>query len=197
MWSAAILAGGKATRLQGRDKSALVLGGESILTRQLRELAQVTGDVMIVGGHPSRERIGTARVVTDRIRESGPLGGLHAALAEALGTALVVVACDMPNISAPFLSHLLTLTCEADVVVPKTAGGYHPMCAAYTRACLEPVTRRLADGRLKMTGLFEDVRVRIVTAQEIGAFGDPDQLLANVNTPDEYLELESLHGHKL
>ncbi|HEY2908328.1 MAG TPA: molybdenum cofactor guanylyltransferase [Vicinamibacterales bacterium] len=197
MWSAAILAGGKATRLHGRDKSALVLGGEPILTRQLRELAQVTGDIMIVGGNPPRERIGTARIVTDRVPESGPLGGLHAALAEALGSALVLVACDMPNICAPFLSHLLTLTCEADIVVPKTAHGYHPLCAAYARACLEPVSRRLADNRLKMTGLFDDVRVRIVGVEEIGAFGDPDQLLTNVNTPDEYLELESLHGHKL
>ena len=60
MWSAAILAGGKATRLQGRDKSALVVNGESILSRQLRELRQVTGDVMIVGGDPPRETIGTA-----------------------------------------------------------------------------------------------------------------------------------------
>ena len=82
--------------------------------------------------------------------------------------------------------------------MPKTARGYHPLCAAYARACLEPVSRRLADKRLKMTELFDDVRVaRSSTAEEIGAFGDPDQLLANVNTPDEYLELESLHGHKL
>jgi molybdenum cofactor guanylyltransferase len=197
MWSAAILAGGKATRLDGRDKSALVVNGESILTRQLRELAQVTGDVMIVGGDPPRETTGTARVIADRVPGCGPLGGLHAALADALGSAVVVVACDMPNISAPFLSHLLTLTCEADIVVPKTDRGYHPLCAAYARGCREAVARRLADMRLKMTGLFDEMRVRIVPAEEIGAFGDPDRLLANVNTPDEYLELESRHGHKL
>lgn len=196
MWSAAILAGGGATRFQGRDKSALVVGGEPILTRQLRELAQVTGDVMIVGGHPPREQIGTTRVVADHIPGCGPLGGLHAALAEALGDAVVVVACDMPNVCAPLLSHLLTLTCEADIVVPKTARGYHPLCAAYARACLEPVARRLGDGHLKMTDLFDDVRVRVVAAEEIGAFGDPDQLLANVNTPGEYLEQASLQGHK-
>jgi molybdenum cofactor guanylyltransferase len=197
MWSAAILAGGKATRLDGRDKSALAVNGESILTRQLRELAQVTGDVMIAGGAPPREKIGTARVIADHVPGCGPLGGLHAVLSEALGAAVVVVACDMPDISAPFLTHLLTLTCEADIVVPKTARGYHPLCAAYVRGCLEPVARRLAAKRLKMTGLFDDLRVRVVPAEEIGAFGDPDRLLANVNTLDEYLELESRHGHKL
>jgi len=196
MWSAAILAGGSATRFHGRDKSGLVVGGEPILVRQLRELVQVSGDVMIVGSDPARESIGLARVVSDHVRGSGPLAGLHAALAEALGDAVVVVACDMPNICAPLLAHLLTLTCEADIVVPKTARGYHPLCAAYTRACLEPVARRLGDVRLKLTDLFDDVRVRIVAAEEIGAFGDPDQLLANINTPGEYLELESLQGHE-
>ena len=44
---------------------------------------------------------------------------------------------------------------EADIVVPKTERGYHPLCAVYTPACLEPVARRLADGRLKLTELFD------------------------------------------
>jgi len=197
MHSAAILAGGQATRFGGRDKSALVVGGRSILVRQLRELVQVTGDVMIIGGNPPRDSIGTARVLVDHIPGCGPLGGLHTALADAIGGAVVVVACDMPYVTAPLLAHLLTLTCEADAVVPKTVRGYHPMCAAYTRACLEPIVRRLGDGRLQMAGLFDDVRVRSVTGEELGAFGDPDRLLANINTPDEYLELAAPQGHEL
>jgi molybdopterin-guanine dinucleotide biosynthesis protein A len=70
------------------------------------------------------------------------------------------------------------------------------MCAAYTRACLEPVVRRLGDGRLQMSGLLDDVRVRSVTGEELGAFGDPDRLLANINTPHEYRELAAPQGHK-
>ena len=127
----------------------------------------------------------------------GPLGGLHAALGEATGTAIIVIACDMPYISAALLGHLLALTREADAVVPRTARGYHPLCAAYTRACLAPATARLATGRLKMNELFEDVRVRAVTAEEIDAFGNHDRLLANVNTPAEYGGLEAFQGHRL
>jgi hypothetical protein len=37
-----------------------------------------------------------------------------------------------------------------------------------------------------MADLFDDVRVCIVTAEEIDAFGDHRRLLANVNTPAEY-----------
>ncbi len=197
MWSAAILAGGSAVRFGGRDKSALLVEGRSILERQLSELTTLTTDILIVGGHGPVSRPVAVRVVADRVAGGGPLGGLHAALTESLGDATIVIACDMPYVSAPLLGHLLALTRDADAVVPRTARGYHPLCAAYTRACLAPAAARLADGRLKMIDLFEDVRVRVVTAEEIDAFGHADRLLANVNTPAEHGDLEAFHGHQL
>ena len=74
---------------------------------------------------------------------------------------------------------------------PKTERGYHPLCAVYSSACLEPAARRLADGRLKLTGLFDDVRVRVVTGESLTMFGDPDRLLVNVNTSIEYRAIEA------
>ena len=58
------------------------------------------------------------------------------------------------------------------------------------------LTRRLAAGRLKMTDLFDDLRVRVVTVEELGAFGDPHRLLANVNTPADHRELDAFQGHQ-
>jgi molybdopterin-guanine dinucleotide biosynthesis protein A len=166
------------------------VGGRSILERQIAQLSEVTDDILLVGGssvrHPSN-----IRHVNDLIPDQGPLSGLHAALTEARGSATAIIACDMPYVSAPLLKHLLTLTSEADIVVPRTERGYHPLCAAYTRACLEPAARRLADGRLKLTALFDDVRVRVVERGDVAAFGDPERLLANVNTPDEYRSIEA------
>ena len=194
MWSAAILAGGRARRFGGRDKSALIVDGKSILEHQMALLTALTDDVMIVG---ARNAPRAARLVADRVPGCGPLGGLHAALAEARGRATIVVACDMPYLSAPFLAHLLALTDEADAVVPRTDRGYHPLCAAYTPACLAPAAARLAEGRMTMVDLFEDVRVRAVTTVEIARFGNSDRLLTNVNTPAEYGGLEAFHGHQL
>lgn len=184
--SAAILAGGRASRFGGRDKGALVVDGRPIVYRQIEQLAQVAADLLIVGGPEPEVPWREIRHVKDRTPGFGPLGGLHTALLEARGEATIVIACDMPYVSAPLIDHLLALTAEADVVVPRTERGYHPLCAAYTRACIDPVARRLADGRLKMTELLADVRVRIVTDEELEAFGDPEHLLANVNTPAEY-----------
>src|SRR3990172_8629736 len=122
MWSAAILAGGRATRFGGRDKGSLVVDGETIRARQLAILSQIAGGLLIVG-LPVAPEIppGLAvRTVSDRLPGCGPLGGLHTALDEARGDATVIVACDMPFVSAPFLAHLLALTREADAVVPAT-----------------------------------------------------------------------------
>jgi molybdopterin-guanine dinucleotide biosynthesis protein A len=71
------------------------------------------------------------------------------------------------------------------------------LCAAYTRAAIEPIERRLAAGRLTMTDLLAEVRLRVVAAEEIARFGDPHQMLANVNTPAEYRSLEALHNHEV
>jgi hypothetical protein len=38
---------------------------------------------------------------------------------------------------------------------------------------------------------------RIVPVEDIRRLGDPDRLLANVNTPADYADLGALQGHKL
>jgi molybdopterin-guanine dinucleotide biosynthesis protein A len=192
--SAAILAGGRALRFGGLDKSALVVAGRTILEHQVAELSQITDDLLLVGGPAPSANLTGVRHVPDLVPGCGPLSGLHAALSAARASVVVVVACDMPFVPAPLLRYFLALvngSDRPDLVVPRTERGYHPLCAAYTRACLEPISRRLADGRLRVDGLFEDVRVRVVARDAIAAFGDPDRLLANLNTPLEYRAIEA------
>jgi molybdopterin-guanine dinucleotide biosynthesis protein A len=200
MSSAAILAGGRASRFGGRDKGALMVDGRSIFDRQLAELSRLTDDILVVGRSAAdalpASRHTPFRLVADRVADRGPLGGLDAALAVARDSHLVVVACDMPFVTAQFLSFLLSLTADHDIVVPRTERGYHPLCAVYARTCGAAVARRLAAGALAVRGLFEEMRVRVVTDEELDAFGDRARLLANVNTAAEYEELETLQGHR-
>jgi molybdopterin-guanine dinucleotide biosynthesis protein A len=217
MRCAAILAGGRACRFEGRDKSALVVGGRTILERQLAQLSRVAGlrEIFLVGrrhrdGDPVRPARATrgrlrreghrgpaARVIDDLMPDCGPLGGIHAALTEARGAAVFVVACDMPFIEADLVEHLFDLARDADLVLPRSERGYHPLCAVYTRACLEPIARRLANGRLKVMDLADELRTRVIASDELEKFGARDRLLANVNTPADYATLEALHGHEL
>lgn len=192
--SAAILTGGAATRFGGRDKGALIVDGETIVGRQLAAISYVTNNVVLVGTAPSVPPVlpwppfHAVRTVPDLAPGLGPLGGLHTALADATGDVLLLLACDMPFVSSPFLAYLASLARDADAVVPQTEDGYHPLCAAYTPACRDAIAGRLADGRLAMKDLLTDLRVRVVQSGEIERFGDHHRLLANVNTPDDFLE---------
>ena len=198
MPSAAILAGGRASRFDGRDKSALMVGGRSILDRQLTELAPLCDDMMLVIGERASADVPPGlRLVRDRVPECGPLGGLDAALAAARHDTLLLVACDMPFVTTRLLAHLLALTSEADAVVPRTERGYHPLCAAYTRACQTAIADRLDRRQFRMVDFLADVRVRVVCGDELAALGDHHRLLANVNTPAEYDGLGPAIGHEL
>ena len=222
--SAAVLDGGQASRFGGRDKGALLVDGRTIRDRLIAELAALTTDLLIVGEGDVAQRVQHVaqgfqpcdrsperaapqqaqpwphqtqpRAIADIVPGCGPLGGLHAALTEARGDVLVVVACDMPYVTSAFLGYLLSLADDVDVVVPRTERGYHPLCAVYTRACLEPAAARLAERRLKMLDFLAGLRTRTVPVEEIRRFGDPDRLLTNVNTPADYAGLDALQGHK-
>jgi molybdopterin-guanine dinucleotide biosynthesis protein A len=197
MASAAILTGGRATRFGGSDKGALLVDGQTIRARQIVELSALTDDILLVGREDGSASSDGVRVVKDRIPDAGPLGGLDAALSAARYDSVVLLACDMPFPDRELLSYMVTLSASADIVVPMTERGYHPLCAIYTRACATAVARRLARREWRMTGLFDELRVRVVDGHELERFGDTARLLANVNTPAELDELRTLLGHKL
>ena len=212
MASAAILMGGLARRFGGRDKAALVIGGRTILERQIEALAPVVSEILLVrpakagyhdshaglveAGHHDTHSGRPTRFIYDRVPDSGPLGGIDAALAAAHDDPTIVIACDMPFVTTPLLSYLLQASADADVVVPRTERGYHPLCAVYRKTCAEEVVRRLASRQLAVAGLFDAVRVRAVGSEELERFGPGDHLLANVNTAADLAVAERLQSHK-
>jgi len=198
MPSAAILSGGRARRFSGCDKSGLRVDGRTILERQIDALRPVADDIMIVGREPVEGLAMTGcRVIADRFPEQGPLGGLETALAEATHPVVVLLACDMPYVTASLLGRLADIaadTTRVDAAVPHTSLGDHPLCAAYTRGCQDAVSRRLREGARAMKDLLRDLRVRRIDESELRQFGIPQHLLANVNTPEDYASLQGPSG---
>src|SRR4051812_26606740 len=147
MWTAAILAGGQARRLGGRDKSALQVGAASILDHQLSVLRELTPEILLVGREPLGAEQTAVRTVPDRVPGAAALGGLYTALIEARTDQVIVLACDMPFVTGPFIALLASIgdaNPDADVVLPRDAQGRHPLCASY-RTRIAPLIRRHID----------------------------------------------------
>jgi molybdopterin-guanine dinucleotide biosynthesis protein A len=189
--SAAILAGGRATRLGGADKASLLVGGRRIVERQLAALAAVSGDIRIVAGDGGRYADLGVRVVPDLIAGAGPLGGLHAALVDARHARVLVLACDLPFVSAALLERLAAESGipgeneRVDAVVPRTPRGLEPLCAVYRKDCADRVRARIARGELRMTALLADLHVRELGRDVLAPY-DGEALFENVNTPHDY-----------
>jgi molybdopterin-guanine dinucleotide biosynthesis protein A len=147
-------------------------------------LRLVVDRVIIVAHDPARYPGLGVPVVGDLVPDAGALGGIYTALAVAEEPVLVI-ACDMPFLTAPFLARVMEAAQDADVAVPRDAGGYHPLCACYTQACAEPIRRRLDAGALKVLDLFGDVHVRTIDPVEIAVFDPDGLLLLNINTPGD------------
>ena len=187
MIAAAILAGGRATRLDGRDKSALPFGAERLLDRQIAVLREVADALVIVTTQPERYAGLDVPVAIDAVPGGGALGGLYTALSVSPAAQTLVVACDMPFLTAPFLRFLAEAGRDVDLAIPRTSAGYEPLCASYGQACLGPVKARLDAGRFKLSDLVAaDLRVRELGPDALAPFDPERTLFMNVNTPEDY-----------
>ena len=185
--SAAILAGGRARRFDGADKASLPIGDARIIDRQLAALSAVTGDVRIVGDPARYSGLGV-RVIVDAIPDAGPLGGLYSALLDASHDRVLVLACDLPFVTAALLQRLVVESGtgeEVDAVVPRSARGLEPLCAVYSRRCAAAARLRIERGTLQVAGLLDDVRVRVLEPDALAQYDD-GALFENVNTPHDH-----------
>jgi molybdenum cofactor guanylyltransferase len=197
---AAIIAGGKGTRLGGVDKTAVVVGGRSILDRQLAALRGRFTRVLLALGESTPPALPPAVVVVrDRVATgSGPLGGLDAVL-DALAPdeeSVVCIAADMPLVSPPPLELLRDTAPDAEALVPLVAGQPEPLFARYHRTCAPAVEAALREGRLKTMGLLASVQVHWIPEATLRA-ADPNlHCLLNINTPEDLTRAEAvLAGH--
>lgn len=189
--AAAILAGGRAERLGGVNKGALPLGGMDIIDRQLLALRAVVSHVFIVGTERDAWTARSLQVVPDDIPGTGAIGGIYTAIVRSPCDRTLVLACDMPFVSAAFL-HRLAAEEAADAVMPRTARGYEPLCAIYSRACAPDLRARIDRGELHASTPPRGVRVTGI-GPEIIAMYDPDGVMfMNVNTPHDYARAQGV-----
>ena len=182
-----ILAGGQASRYGGRPKGLERVGGIRIIDRVAEVLASVTDDILLIANDPAAgDWLPDVRRQADVRPGLGSLGGIHAALVHA-GTAVLVVAWDMPFVPPTLLIELLDAGAAADVAVPESGSrrGVEPLCAYYGQACVPAIERRLDADDRRVIGFFDDVRVARIGYDVVARHGDPAMIFMNVNAPED------------
>jgi molybdenum cofactor guanylyltransferase len=187
----AIMAGGRGTRL-GRPKAVVELRGRPLIDYPLAALEAAGIEAVVVAKSDSA----LPKLAVPVWREPGepthPLRGIVTALERAEGRPLVVCGCDMPFTTPPLVTSLAER--EDRLVVPLSGNRLHPLLGRYDSVLLESLSSALAS-RQPLRDVIAALDPVLIGEQELRAFGDPDRLLFNVNTPGDLARAEALLDH--
>ena len=192
-----ILAGGRASRFGGEPKGLATVGESRIVDRVARALSEVTDALLVIAHAPDAGRwLPGVPVAGDLHPGCGALGGLHAALAHA-ATDVIVVAWDMPFVTAPLLRLLTRARHDAAAaVLPVHPDGHaEPLCALYGAGCASVAERLLQEGERRAGALADAVDARRLQPSDFAPLGDPRTLLLSVNTPADLTRAHALLAH--
>jgi len=184
-----VLCGGHSRRM-GQSKAMLPFGPERMLQRVVRLVSEAVEPVVVVAavGQELPPLPADVRIVHDRRPDQGPLEGLAVGLRALAGSAeaAFVTACDVPLLAPQYVRRLVDLAAEHDVAVPHVSGYDEPLSAVYRIALTRPIEALLAAGRLRPVFLFDQVRTRRVSREDLADVDPTLASLTNLNTPADY-----------
>jgi len=188
--SGVVLAGGRAGRLSGRDKTKLRFGRQSLLERTLEILDPLCDEKLISSN--SIDDYPGCRIIPDLIKGQGPLGALHSCLLAARNPDLIIVATDMPFITTAALAKLRQEHSGFDVVIPRSPDGMQPLAALYRKSCLNAIDRQLKQGNFKIRSFFPEVRVKVVDCLSFPKIYHK-HIFLNINSPADLKKALALY----
>ncbi len=179
----------------GEDKALKSFLGRPLIQRVIERLAPIADEMIVTTNRPAEYGFLNTRLIPDLRPGRGALGGLYTAIASATFPFVAVAACDMPFASKNFFesAHRLIVKEEADVVIAKTDEGYEPFHALYRReACLPVIEAAIDADQWKVIAWFPQVKVRMLSPDEMKTFDPPGLCFWNVNTPKDFVKAEEL-----
>jgi len=178
-----VLAGGQSKRMK-TDKAQLAFHGVSQVEYCARLLKPFCQDVFLSAraGQDSNN----VQPIFDRepFTNAGPLGGILSAFTEYPQRSWLVLACDLPYVSAPVIEYLIHQRDPQKLATAYTSardGLPEPLCAIYESRGHKALTDYFNSGKQcpRKFLIINADNVRQLSLQN-------KQALDNINTPDEY-----------
>ena len=185
-----ILAGGESRRM-GQPKHLSPTSQGTVIDALIQKLSSLFVETLVVGRKLDLEGEGF-RIVEDARTEQCPLVGIVSGLLAAGTDLCFVVACDLPFVKPELVRYLLSRANGVDIAVPVANGYYEPLCAAYRRTVIPVIQEILDQGFLRITGIYDRLRLCEVPEPNIRRFDPELASFVNLNTPRELELLSSL-----
>jgi len=177
-----VLAGGKASRMGGKDKGLQELNGKPLWQHVAERLApQVTSLVISANRNLEIYRTSGLPVLTDTLDDfPGPLAGILSIMQQSDGEWFLFCPCDTPRIPTDLMTRLQkNRQHNAPAMWVNDGERDHPAIALVHRSVLPFLRDYLASGERRVMVFMRRAGGHAVD------FSDVKSAFANVNTPDD------------
>jgi molybdopterin-guanine dinucleotide biosynthesis protein A len=119
-----------------------------------------------------------------------PLAGIATALNATKMPWNLILACDLPYLTAVWLDWLLerSVASSAQILIPRTSRGLEPLAAVYRRECAAPIVAALERGIRKVTDALAEFRKETPRESKWRELDPEGRVLRNMNSPSDYDE---------
>jgi molybdopterin-guanine dinucleotide biosynthesis protein A len=185
-----VLAGGRATRWDGRDKGLIQLSGRPMILHVVDAIApQVEHVIISANRNLDAYRAFGLPVVTDASRDFlGPLAGVASGLAAARTEWVAIAPCDSPLVTADFVHRLASAREDGehtDIAAAHDGERIQPLFALIRRGLLDDLDAFLGSGGRKVDRWYEQQRMQLVD------FSDSPDSFLNINRREDRDLLEA------
>ena len=188
--TAVILAGGKGSRLQGRDKGLLYWQQHRIIDTLLHQVAPHVAEVLI-NANRNRSIYATYGypVISDTMADfQGPLAGFASAMTQASYSHILTLPCDGPLITSEYVKRMcrtLPQLSPTKIAVAHDGKQLQPIHALIPVTLLDHLQNFLKSGERKTKLWYTQHEILPID------FTDKPELFTNINTPAQLATLQN------
>ena len=187
--SGLILAGGKATRMEGANKALIPFLSRPMISHVIERLLPQVDDI-IINANQEAEAFSSFHlaVLSDEVTGyAGPLAGLHTGLKASQNEWVLCVPCDSPLLPKNIAESLMQAAIKenADIAIPKTNVQNHPVFCLCKKSLAADLANYLHHGGRKVTEWQQTQRC-------IEVHFDDESAFSNINTFEDLAKLEAL-----
>ena len=184
--SGVILAGGENKRFGGINKSNLIIGNLSIITRIINTISDIFTEIIIVTNTPEEfQPFNHYKIVQDQFFKVGPLAGIHSAIKESSKEAVFVFAGDMPFLNKEMIINQIRYfsSCTSDVVIPRVNDYDEPLHAIYRNSIYVQLDKYLSGN--KQYAIRDFLTHVNANYMQLPESEKTKRAFTNINTPGE------------
>ncbi|AJH00818.1 molybdenum cofactor guanylyltransferase [Clostridium beijerinckii] len=186
--TAVILAGGKSSRM-GFDKQFLRINEVRIMEKLIHELSKEFEDIIIVTNKPEEYKTAEngIRIISDEIKEIGPLSGIYGGLKESKSKYVYFIACDMPNVNLKYIKYIkkVLTNSKANACVAKREGKLEPFNAFYSVDILPEIEKLITLNRRSIAGLIDIIEPIFIEENVLKKYDYSFDMFINLNSKED------------